>query len=74
MLEAREPLGDEVMSIDDHPPIHPVRLVSANLLSTQEWQLYSLVCCHFLAQLAGDAVADEKCVTVDMGGEKFDLK
>ena len=32
------------------------------------------MCCHFLAQFAGDALAIEKSVTVDMGGEKFDFK
>ena len=59
--------------LDDkaHPPIHPVKNCEHKKLEAGEWKVYELICKHFLACLAQDAVGNATKIEVEMGGELF---
>jgi DNA topoisomerase-3 len=57
-----------------HPPIHPVKHVPRDSLSTEEQRIYELLCRHFLACVSKDAVGDETKLEIEMGGETFSAK
>ncbi len=55
----------------DHPPIHPVRCATSDMLPPEEWKLYNLIARRFLATLSGPAEIEATKVTLDVGGEEF---
>ncbi len=55
----------------DHPPIHPVRCASSDVLSAEEWKLYNLITRRFLATLSDPAQIEATKITLDVNGEEF---
>ena len=71
LVDGGEFLWPRVGTHDDqaHPPIHPLQFVAD--LSGDAQRLYELVCRHFLACCAHDAVGAETVVTLEIGPETF---
>jgi DNA topoisomerase-3 len=57
-----------------HPPIHPVKAASRDVLSGNEWRMYELVTRHFLACCAHDAIGQETTIRSALGNELFSAK
>eukprot|EP01054_Gregarina_sp_Poly1_P006244 Gregarina_sp_Poly_1__6243@NODE_3309_length_1192_cov_133_349333_g1072_i2_p1_GENE_NODE_3309_length_1192_cov_133_349333_g1072_i2NODE_3309_length_1192_cov_133_349333_g1072_i2_p1_ORF_typecomplete_len326_score39_79Topoisom_bac/PF01131_20/1_4e77_NODE_3309_length_1192_cov_133_349333_g1072_i2931070 len=58
-----------------HPPIHPVKSCSSEALkSSEEWNLYQLICKHFLAVCSKDAIGIETSIEVAVDTEQFGCK
>ena len=55
----------------DHPPIHPVGVVTNQKLSKDHLKIYELICRRFLATLAKDAISETVNVLFDISGEDF---
>ena len=55
----------------DHPPIHPVGVLSNKKLDPDQQKIYELVCRRFLATLAKDAISETVNVSIDISGEGF---
>ena len=58
----------------DHPPIHPVRCATPEMLSGEEWKLYNLIARRFLATLSGPAIIEATKVSMDVNGQEFIAK
>ncbi|MCD6434237.1 MAG: DNA topoisomerase I [Candidatus Diapherotrites archaeon] len=58
----------------DHPPIHPVAAASKERLSREQWKIYELICRHFLATLAEDAIVRNTTAYLQIKGEEFVAK
>ncbi|XP_055342263.1 uncharacterized protein LOC129590861 [Paramacrobiotus metropolitanus] len=60
--------------VGDHPPIIPLKSANGRLMQNERsYNLYQMICKHFLASLSSDCLYLEKTAVFDVDGEKFVL-
>ncbi|UCB58267.1 MAG: DNA topoisomerase I [Thermoplasmatales archaeon] len=55
----------------DHPPIHPVGIITNQKLTRDHLRIYELICRRFLSTLAKDAISEIVNAFFDVSGEDF---
>jgi len=63
------------VDVGDHPPITPVKhATERQCKEPAAWELYKLVCRHFLATVSPDCMVNEVEVKLDLGGVPMAVK